>query len=463
MTLPRVVLVGRTNVGKSTLFNRLTESTAAIVSDLPGTTRDRREMLISWRGRSFYLVDTAGMDRKPVSLLSDVVAAKTKASPLRAELLLWVADGQVGLTSEDHELLRSLRKLRRRIPILLAINKIDHPKARKQVSDEFSATGLPSILCSAANGSGTGDLLDEVVLLLPPRPNASAPTPTFHLALVGRPNVGKSSLLNALLNEERVLVHETPHTTRDAVDVPICFREHWITLIDTAGIRRKTRVGRQQEKLDRVQRVRLEDIETQSVGQSLRAMRRAQVLAVVLDLTSPLTQQDITIVNHALEEQKPLCFILNKWDLAKEEIEDSPIAQEQHRADIIKRLTKQFRMAQHFPILLVSAKDRIHVSHMLSCADDLFRASQSKADAAKLNAVLDRQRASLRRRSPDLAATFVDLRETSTSPRVFTLTVRGRQRVPPALLHQLERQLREEFSLLGIPFRIHLHQPSLSP
>src|SRR5919108_911407 len=323
--LPVVAIVGRPNVGKSTLFNRLVGERVAIVEDVPGTTRDRVYAAADWNGREFMVVDTGGLELEPGTDLEERVQEQARVAVEEADLILFVVDAHAGLAPLDHEVADRLRRATK--PVILVVNKADNPR-REQEAAEFHALGIdPLITVSAQHGRNSGDLADEIVARLPPleAPPASADTSAElsdltdeeldelaetelgppRVAIVGRPNSGKSTFVNRVLGEERMIVSDIPGTTRDPVDSAVVVDGEPMILVDTAGIRRRGAVQR--------------GIERYSVLRSMKAIDRADVAVVMTDATEGYTAQDAHVVGHVLEAGKGIVLVINKWDVVEKD------------------------------------------------------------------------------------------------------------------------------------------------
>src|SRR5689334_17427134 len=301
-----VAVVGFPNVGKSTLVNRLTESRDAVVHETPGVTRDRKEIVADWNGRRFRLIDTGGVDIADPAPITRSIADQARAAIAEADLVLFVVDARAGVMPGDEELAAILRRARK--PVLLLANKIDDPR-QDALALEFHRLGLGDpIPLSAQHGHGTGDLLDAVVTMLPGSGPEEVGAEAIRVAILGRPNVGKSSLLNALLGEERVIVSETPGTTRDAIDTVLRRGERTFVLVDTAGMRRKRR--------------QRQGIEYYSELRALAAAERADVALVLVDASEGLVDQDLAVADVARKAQDSTIVVLSKWDISETAIED---------------------------------------------------------------------------------------------------------------------------------------------
>ncbi|MGH2452910.1 MAG: ribosome biogenesis GTPase Der [bacterium] len=434
MSLPVVAIVGRPNVGKSELFNRLLRRRLAIVEETPGLTRDRLYAETDWSGRAFTLVDTGGLISGPAEALAADVRRQTLRAVEEADVLLFVVDARAGLLPEDAEVAGIVRQARR--PVLLVANKVDDPKHESGMY-EFHGLGLGAPLpVSALHGHGTGDLLDEVVALLPP-PGAVEPERTStRVAVVGRPNVGKSSLVNAVLGTDRVLVAETPGTTRDAVDTPLTYAGRPFVFVDTAGLRRRARVG------DRIERF--------SVTRTRTALARADVAVLVLDATAAMADQDQRIAREIADAGRGLVIALNKWDLIPS---DSRI-----RATLDRRVVHALRFVAFAPVVRVSATAGAGIDELLGAVGRVADAYVTRVPTGPLNRAVETAEAATPppadpagRRIKILYAT-----QAQTAPPTVVLFVNDPRLMPPAYLRYLERSLRETFPLEGTPIRFVL-------
>ena len=341
--LGTVAVVGFPNVGKSTLVNRLTASRQAVVHETPGVTRDRKEVVCEWAGQRFLLVDTGGVDIADPSPLTQQVAEQARRAIAEADLVLFVVDTRAGITPGDEELAAILRHSHK--PIFLIANKIDEP-GREAEAFEFHRLGLGDpIPISSIHGHGTGDLLDAIVARLPGSGPAEAGEEAIRVAILGRPNVGKSSLLNALLGEERVIVSEQPGTTRDAIDTVLRRGDQTFVLVDTAGIRRK--------------RHQRQGIEYYSGLRALQAAERADVALVLVDASEGVVEQDLAIADIARKSMSSTLVVLSKWDIAEVGIEDTR-----------ERLAPRLR--QRPPVLAASAQTGRGVGKLLDRIEVLY-------------------------------------------------------------------------------------------
>ncbi|MFQ5595192.1 MAG: ribosome biogenesis GTPase Der, partial [Anaerolineae bacterium] len=360
MTKPIVALVGRPNVGKSTLFNRLIGERFAIVEDVPGTTRDRIYGESEWNGVPFTVVDTGGLLVGTEEPLVRQVRVQAEVAIREADVIVLLVDVKQGLTSADDDVARLLRRTQK--PVILAVNKADSQQ-RRLAASEFWALGLGEPMpISALHGIGTGDLLDKVVAAFPPQEEPEEED-AVRIAIVGRPNVGKSSLLNQLLGRERAIVHEVAGTTRDAIDTDLLFQDQRITLIDTAGIRRRGRIER--------------GIEKYSVLRALRSIERADVALLLIDATEGVTSQDQHIAGYILDEYKSVVVLVNKWDLVPKDTYTMPA--------YTTRVRYELRFLDYVPVLYISAKTGRRVHQVLPAAMDVYATRFQRISTGELN------------------------------------------------------------------------------
>ena len=421
-----VAIVGFPNVGKSTLVNRLTESRAAVVHETPGVTRDRKELVCEWAGKRFVLIDTGGVDVADPSPITRSIAAQAREAVEEADLVVFITDARAGVTPGDEEIAAILRAARK--PVLLVANKIDDP-ARDDDALEFHRLGLGDpIPLSALHGHGTGDLLDRVVELLP----GSAPDvpgeEAIRVAILGRPNVGKSSLLNALLGEERVIVSDQPGTTRDAIDTVFRRGEREFVFIDTAGLRRKRR--------------QRQGIEYYSELRALAAAERADVALVLVDSSEGVVDQDLTVADVARKAQCSTIAVLSKWDISEVEIED-----------VRARLGERLR--QRPPVLTVSAKTGRGIARLLDRIEIQFDKHSARIPTGELNRFLAELREA--REAPARNGRRLNLlygTQVHARPPRFRFFVNDPSLVTRDYGYWVENQLRDRFELQGVPVAI---------
>lgn len=443
MSRPIVALVGRPNVGKSTLFNRLAGERLAVVDERPGTTRDRIVTEAEWNGVAFDVVDTGGLDpnlSRRAGTLSvdsaeyiDDIRRQAETACREAEAVVFLVDVVDGVTPADLEVAEFLRRLRRdgRPALFLVVNKCDTP-ARRQQAMEFYALGLGDpIPISALHGTGIGDLLDAVTAGLP-RVTAEDDS-SIRIAIVGRPNVGKSSLLNRLLGEERVIVSPLPGTTRDAVDTRLTFHGTPITLIDTAGLRRRGRI--------------VPGVEQYSVLRTLRAVERAQVVLLMIDGADGLTAQDAHIGGLIVEKKRPVVLLVNKWDL---------VEKDEHTMDEFRRrIQAEMAFLEFAPVLFVSALTGQRTGQVLPMALQVQEESVRRVPTSQLNRVLQE---ALDHHPPPAHAgrplRLLFIAQTRTAPPTFEVQVNDPRLVHFSYVRYLENALRRRFGFLGTPIEL---------
>lgn len=426
---PTVAIVGRPNVGKSALFNRLLARRVAIVEDTPGVTRDRLQARCEWAGREFTLVDTGGFVPGSGEPLTVEVRRQAERAIEDAQVVLFILDAAAGLVPQDEEIAGLLRHSRR--PVLPVANKVDSERLALNAY-EFHALGLGEpIAVSATHGLGIGDLLDAIVAVLPEAEPASAPDDAVRVALLGRPNVGKSSLVNALLGETRVVVDPRPGTTRDAVDTALVFDGRPAVLIDTAGLRRRSRVE--------------EKVEYYSTRRTYDALARADVAVLVVDATEGITDQDQRIARTAYEEGRGVVVAVNKWDLLTG-----------YAADQVQRVAqKQLRFLGTVPICLTSAVRGEGIDALMHAVFRAAAARASRIATGPLNRVIEQ---AVRAAEPaaDPAGRRLHIyyaTQPQTRPPVFVLFVNDPGLLAADYRRYLERRVREAFDLVGTPVR----------
>jgi GTPase len=421
-----VAIVGFPNVGKSTLVNRLTATRAAVVHELPGVTRDRKELVCEWRGKRFLLIDTGGVDVADPSPITRQIAEQARLAIAQADLVLFIVDARAGITPGDEEIAEILRRSHQ--PVLIVANKIDDPD-RDTAALEFHRLGLGDpVPISAMHGHGTGDLLDEVLERLPGRGPVEVGAEAIRVAILGRPNVGKSSLLNALLGQERTIVSEIPGTTRDSIDTLLERDGTTFVLVDTAGIRRK-RKHRQQ-------------LEYYSELRTIEAAERADVALVLVDATEGLVDQDVAVADVARKAQCSTLVVLAKWDATEIRLEDV-------RPELLRRLR------QRPPVIAVSAHSGRGIARLLDNVEQLFRKHTSRVSTPEVNRAL----ADLRnaRQPPARGGKRLNLLYASQvqtrAPR-FRVWVNDPGLVTRDYGYWVENELRQRFGLDGVPVSI---------
>ena len=433
---PVLAIVGRPNVGKSTLFNKLLGERKAIVDDSPGVTRDRNYGEAEWAGRKFQLIDTGGLDTDAEGGLEESIQKQSRLALREADVILFLFDGKGGLNPLDREAVGLLRKEDK--PVLFAVNKIDS-RQRADNLYEFYALGIdPLFSISAEHGLGISDLMDEVVQQFPNTEESDEKTEEkapLRISVVGRPNVGKSTLINRLLGFERSVVDSTPGTTRDALDTPFKLEGEPCLLVDTAGIRRKARIN------DRLERF--------SVSHSLRSVDRGDLVIHILDGVEGVTDQDAQILSYACQRGKALLLAVNKWDVVSKNGADV----ESYREEVYHQLS----FLDFVPVTFISASTGYGVRRMLETASGVLRAFGKKVSTSAMNQALQRiVRAHAAPLSQGKPVKFYYGTQTGTRPPTFTLFVNTPQAVPESYQRYLIHQLREHLALEYVPIRLVL-------
>jgi GTP-binding protein len=429
----KVAIVGYPNVGKSSLINRLTGTREAVVHERPGITRDRKELDCEWNGRQFKLIDTGGVDFEDEDPLAGSIRDQARAGLADAQVAVLVVDARAGVRPGDQEMADLLR--RAPVPTIVAANKCDGVGDIPQAA-EFHRLGLGEPLAvSAAQGLGSGDLLDRIVALLPAGEDEPADD-TVRLAVIGRPNVGKSSLVNRFLGVQRTIVSELAGTTRDAIDTPLVVDERKLTLIDTAGIRRQSKVA--------------DSVEYYTTLRSHRAAERADVALVVCDARDGVTAQDLRIAELAMKSACATALVLNKWDV----YEGDEDALEHERARVARKLRLRPR------VLTASAKTGRHVARLLSEAIALGDRMSGRIPTPELNrflaeAVQARQPpVGTRRGSGQHRLKLIYMAQIGERPPRFAIQVNSRTRVTRDYAYFLENRLRARYAMDGVPLII---------
>jgi GTP-binding protein len=442
--LVNVVLVGRPNVGKSTLFNRLTRSRRAIVTATPGTTRDVLSQPVEWEGTSFQLTDTGGMFGASEDPLHALVLERGRRAIDDADLLILVVDGRQGLAPGDNEIAKVVREAD--VPAIVAVNKTDDRRA-KAGAMEFYELGLdPVVEISAEHGEGVGDLLDAVVECVKSgsaraETSASEEKPgEVAVAIVGRPNAGKSSLVNRLLREERMIVSEVPGTTRDAVDAVLTWHRRQFRIVDTAGIRRPGRVARSGQ------------VESVSVLLARRSIEQADIVVLVIDASQGVADQDAAIAGEADRAGCGVVIVANKWDLMKGRGED-------FSKGFDEELRRQLKFLDYAPILHISAQTGERAPRLLEAIDQVAEARRKRITTGELNRFL----AEIIRTHPPASPTRRHVRilyaaQTSVAPPTFVFFTNVATEFHFSYERFLVNQLREAFGFFGSPIRIHVRK-----
>jgi GTP-binding protein len=431
---PVVAIVGRPNVGKSTLFNRIIRKRMAIVDDRPGITRDRLAAVAEWTGRNFLLVDTGGLVISEKTKLVSAVGQQARLAIEEADVVLLVADLEVGPSLEDQEVARHL--LRAGKKTLLVLNKSDTAGAREHQGEFFSLGLGQGFPVSSVHGRGVGDLLDRVVEALPPDASPAADQEGIRVAVLGRPNVGKSSLVNAIVGEDRVVVDAVPGTTRDAVDTVLHLGDQRFIFIDTAGLRKKSRVK--------------DGIEFYSTLRTLRGLDRCHVALVVIDADRGPAAQDIHIVGQAQEAFKGIVMVLNKWDLIREEAEKDAYQ---------TQLRERYPSLGYIPVVETSAVDGWNVPAVLERVRSVYRQRGRRISTGKLNRFVSdligrRQPPSLRGRPTKIYYAVQQM----VHPPTFIFFSNHPKAFRAPYLRYIRHRLRDEFGFEGTPLRVWIRQ-----
>ena len=428
---PLVAIVGRPNVGKSTLFNRILGQRKAIVEDFPGVTRDRNYAEVTKYAAPFILMDTGGFEPASEERLLVQMREQSQLAVEEADVILFVLDGREGLTPSDEEVATMLRRVDK--PVLYVVNKVDGPKQEEAMA-EFYALGLDELHpVSAEHGLGVGDLVDAVLTHLPPAKAPEPETEEVRLAVIGRPNVGKSSLVNRLLGYERVVANPLAGTTRDSVDTPFTYNQKRYVLIDTAGIRRKGKVSQKLEKF--------------SVIQALKAMDRSHVVLVVIDAEEGVTDQDLTVAGYAYEKGRAVILVVNKWD--KIEKDNKTLRQ------YTEKLRMSFKFLPFAPILFVSALTGQRVAKIMGEVEAVSAEFNRQVPTAALNRILEE---AVRSHAPPMIQgtrlKFFYMTQTQVRPPTFVVFANKAEGIHFSYERYLQNKLREAFGFEGVPIRL---------
>ncbi|MCE5235970.1 MAG: ribosome biogenesis GTPase Der [Eubacteriales bacterium] len=431
MSRPIVAVVGRPNVGKSTFFNKIIGKRIAIVEDTPGVTRDRIYGDAQWLTHDFTLIDTGGIEPEKDDIISAQMRRQAELAIETADVIVFLVDGREGITAADEDVADILRRSKK--PIVLAVNKVDNPKFEDSAYDFYSLGIGEPFTVSAEQGLGLGDLLDEVVKHFD-ESGANEQGEETKIAVVGKPNVGKSSLVNALLGQERTIVSDIPGTTRDAIDSPFIYNGENYILIDTAGIRRKRAIED-------------ESIERYSVIRSLAAVRRADVVLIVVDAAEGMSEQDVRIAGYVHEEGKAAVLIVNKWD---------KIEKDTHTMnEFEKKLTADLAFMDYVPMLFISAKTGQRVGKVLETARFAYAQNCTRVKTGTLNDVVA-EAVSMNEPPSDKGRRLKIYYATQASikPPTFVLFVNEPDIMHFSYKRYLENYFRKSFSLTATPLRI---------
>lgn len=432
--LPIVAIIGRPNVGKSTLFNRILGRKTAIVDDVPGVTRDRNYADAQYRNRPFRLVDTGGLEPTASEGMMALIRRQSELAIAEADILVLLMDGRTGVMPQDQEIIRLLRGTTK--PLLVAVNKLDTPKVETLIAD-FYQLGIEQLYpISSEHGLGVAELLDAIYALLPPTDEALPSEVMPRVAIVGRPNVGKSTLLNAVLGEERAVVSEVPGTTRDAIDSLVVYEERRYLFTDTAGIRRRGKIDR--------------GIEGYSVARSLRAIGRSDVAVLLLDAEEGITEQDTKIAGIVIRQGRACLLLVNKWDLRQGEA--------QARQTFEKDLKRRFPFLAWAPVLFGAAVKPDSLRRLFPLIDEVFASFSKRIPTGQLNQflqnVLEVHPLPSRKGKPEQITKSAFMTQVAVQPPVFALFVGHPENVKAAYLRFLENQIRDTYGFSGTPIRL---------
>ncbi len=430
MSKPIVAIVGRPNVGKSTLFNRIVRDRTAIVEGKPGVTRDRIFGEAEWLNKHFIIVDTGGIDSED-DVITRQVRKQAMVAVEQAHIIIFVVDGRAGLSGIDEEIALILRRHQK--PVVLCVNKVEAQKDVWQYAVDFYGLGLGEpILVSAEHGRNVGDLLDAVVENFPEDADLEVDD-SLKIAIVGRPNVGKSSLVNKLLGEERVIVSDIAGTTRDAIDTKVIYKDQSITLIDTAGLRRRSKVE--------------EDLEYYSVVRTLGAVERSDVTVVMIDATEGLTEQDKKIAGFAHEQGRGIILAVNKWDLVPKETNTM--------RDFETEVRNELQFLSYAPIIFISALTGRRIFNLLDLAQDVNEARNMRISTGRVNEII--QDAMAMNQPPSDKGVRLKIfygSQVQVNPPVFVLHVNRKDLMHFSYERYLENRLRQEYGFVGTPIML---------
>ncbi|GAB6273862.1 MAG: ribosome biogenesis GTPase Der [Peptococcaceae bacterium] len=435
MAKPVVAIIGRPNVGKSTLFNRLTGSQGALTEKQPGITRDRLYHEVKWAGQEFTLIDTGGLDLQGTGEISEGVRQQVEIALKEADVLLFLVDARSGLTITDTEIAQVVRRVNK--PVILAANKVEDFKKQAGLYEFFQLGLGEPVPVSAAEGLNTGDLLDQLVAALPYRfEEDEEPSLTVKVAVVGRPNVGKSSLVNALLGEKRVMVSHIPGTTRDAIDTYLTRTGQRYMLVDTAGIRRRSKIDL--------------PIEKYSVARSFKAIKRSHVVLVVIDALEEIAEQDKTIAGYAEKQGKACVLVVNKWDLIK-----------QATLPFAEKVKQSFSFIPFAPVVFVSAKTIWHIDLLFEKINEVFAQGNLRIPTGSLNNLIqEATRLNLPPSHKGKRLRIFYVTQNKVQPPTFLFFVNEPELMHFSYLRYLENQLRQAYGFNGTPLRFILRKRS---
>jgi GTP-binding protein len=436
MKTPLVLIVGRPNVGKSTLFNRLTKSKDAIVDDFSGVTRDRLYGEAEWNGKVFRVIDTGGYVPESEDLFEKAIREQVEFAVEEADAILFIADGRNGVNPYDAEIAKLLRTSKK--PVLLLVNKLDNSQ-QALLSSEFYSLGLNEVYdVSAINGRNIGDVLDRLVELLDFGEDDAERDERMRIAIIGKPNVGKSSLTNALLGYDRTIVTDIPGTTRDSIDSVLKYYGEEIVLVDTAGLRKKSKIK--------------ENIEFYSNVRTFRALMESDVAIVVLDAELGIEKQDQKIIDEAVRRKKGLIIAVNKWDLIDKETNTAKVFENEIRETLGN--------VDFAPIIFISALTKKRIFKLIELAKEIYKERKKKIPTSKLNDVLLPE---IEKNPPPATPTGREVKikyvtQVGEHYPIFMFFCNYPKHVPDSYKRFLERKIREHFGFFGVPLKITLKE-----
>ena len=432
---PVVAIVGRPNVGKSTLFNRIVGHRSAIVDDVAGVTRDRNFAECDYQNRLFTLVDTGGLDLETEEVILKQIKCQTQVAIEEADLVIAVMDGRAGLSPMDRDLADLLRPISK--PTFLAINKIDTPKSEPLLADFYRLGVEPLFPISAEAGLGVDELLEALLPYLPEAQEELGKEELSRIAVVGRPNVGKSTLINTILGEQRLLVSDVPGTTRDPIDSLVSFEGQRFLFTDTAGLRRRGKIDR--------------GVEGYSVARAIRAVGRSDLAVLVLDGMEGVTEQDTKIAGLIQKQGRACLMMVNKWDLREHDAEAHPV--------INLEIARRFPFFTHVPVLFGSAIRSDISGQLFPKLKPILSDYSKRIPTRKLNLflqqLLERNPLSFKRGNPKKS---VFITQVSTKPPTFALFIKSADKVPDSYLRYLENAFRQEYGFRGVPLSLLLRK-----
>lgn len=431
--IPYVAIVGRPNVGKSSLFNSLVGKQVSIVENIPGVTRDRVYADCDWCSNKFTLIDTGGLELKSADIMWQNIKEQVELAIGVAQCIIYVVDGKTGLTTDDEHIGSYLRKSK--VPVVLAVNKIDNIEQDNSYDFYTLGFGTP-IAVSASQGKGLGELLDEVILRIK-KTEDDFSDPGLKIALVGKPNAGKSSIVNKLLKEDKLIVSDIAGTTRDAIDSKLTINNKEYTLIDTAGMRKKKQIN--------------VDLEKYSVSRSLLAIKRADVICIVVDGTEGLTDQDVKIIGHVFNEGKPFLIIINKWDLKVKESDTSKKIEDE--------IKEKIKFMTEIKTLFISAKTGQRVDKIIPLCEKLNENANRRVKTGLLNEVIfDSTRINEPPMKNGKKLKIFYSSQVATVPPTFVIKVNDPELVHFSYERYLENVLRKNFEFEGTPIKIYFRK-----